>query len=151
MTPATLAALHRACFRRPPPWNEAAFAALLAGTGCVFLTTGAEGFALGRAIAGEAELLTLAVHPGARRLGHGRHLLTAFEDEAARRGARVGVLEVAADNVAARALYLGQGYHVAGHRPGLYTAPGLGRMDALVMRHSLAAEPAEPALRTESG
>ncbi|MBK1636984.1 GNAT family N-acetyltransferase [Rhodovulum adriaticum] len=136
MTPDTLAALHAACFTTPRPWRAEEFAALLAGPG-TFLCGDATAFALGRALAGEAELLTLAVCPTARRQGLGRARLAAFEDAARARGADTAFLEVAADNAAARALYDAAGYGQAGQRPGYYAAPDGSRIDALVLRKSL--------------
>ena len=136
-TPADLAALHRRCFTHPRPWTAREFAALLAGHGA-FLCGGAEGFALGRALAGEAELLTLAVPPEARRQGRGRALLAAFEAEALDREAAIAFLEVADDNAAARALYRGAGYVEAGRRPGYYATSRGGRVDALLLRKAIA-------------
>lgn len=137
MSPAALAALHRACFSAPPPWSDADFAGLLAQPG-TFLLGGETGFVLGRVAADEAELLTLAVAPEARRRGIGRDLLSGFETEAAKRGARAGFLEVAEANVAARALYEGAGWQQAGKRRGYIALPGGSRADALVLRKPLA-------------
>ena len=57
-----MAALHAACFAFPRPWSAAEFAALLADP-LVFVQTLPGGFVMGRAVAGEAELLTVAVAP----------------------------------------------------------------------------------------
>ncbi|MFN3643663.1 MAG: GNAT family N-acetyltransferase [Gemmobacter sp.] len=127
-TPAALAALHARCFGRPRPWTAEGFAAALAAPGG-FLCGGPAGFALGRALAGEAELLTLAVDPGLRRQGHAASLLAAFEAEVARRGAGRAFLEVAADNAPARALYAAAGWRPAGLRRGYYGAG----IDALIL------------------
>lgn len=132
MTAQDLAALHARCFTHPPPWSAASFAALL-DSPHVFLLQRTDGFLIGRAIAGEAELLTLAVAPDARRQGLGGALLQDFVAEAKRRGARDAFLEVASDNQAARALYAGQGWRQAGRRPDYY-APGI---DALTLRLAL--------------
>ncbi|MFN4101064.1 MAG: GNAT family N-acetyltransferase, partial [Pararhodobacter sp.] len=106
MTPEALAALHARAFATPPPWSAAGFAGLL-DSPLVFLTADAQGraFALGRVVAGEAELLTLATDPAARRQGLARAQMAAFEREAQARGAVTAFLEVAEDNAAARALY----------------------------------------------
>lgn len=98
-----------------------------------FLLHQTAGFLLGRVIADEAELLTLAVDPDARRQGIGRALTSEFAAEAARHGARLAFLEVAADNRAAIALYQAQGWQEAGRRPGYY-GPGT---DALTLRLAL--------------
>ncbi|MBE3639409.1 GNAT family N-acetyltransferase [Mangrovicoccus algicola] len=138
MTPAEMAALHAASFTTPRPWNEAEIAALLDGPGC-FAALLPGGFALGRAIAGEAELLTIAVDPACRRQGLGRRLLAAFETAARDRGAERAFLEVAADNAAAEALYLGAGYGMAGRRRGYYRDPAGRPVDALVLSRDLPA------------
>lgn len=132
MTPQTLAVLHRRCFDRPRPWTADEFAALLDSPHS-FLLHQTAGFLLGRVIADEAELLTLAVDPDARRQGIGRALTSEFAAEAARRGARLAFLEVAADNRAAIALYQAQGWQEAGRRPGYYAAG----TDALTLRLAL--------------
>ncbi len=136
MTPETLAALHAKCFTMPRPWSAAEFAALLTSKG-VFLQSTAAGFALGREIAGESELLTVAVDPDLQHQGHGRQLLTAFEAESRKRGATEALLEVAANNTAARTLYKTAGYTESGHRPRYYAPPQGERIDAILMRKSL--------------
>ncbi len=132
MTPAELAALHKRCFTVPRPFAEAEFAELLASERC-FLCAEPNGFALGRVIADEAELLTLAVAPEARRQGLGRRLLSEFENTAQRRGATRAFLEVAADNAAALRLYSTQGYGESGRRGSYYRAPDGRRIDAILM------------------
>ncbi|MBU2957108.1 GNAT family N-acetyltransferase [Paracoccus sp. 1_MG-2023] len=129
---AALAATHAACFTVPRPWSAAEFDDLLAGPGA-FLLGNPRAFLLGRALAGEAELLTLAVDLALRRRGIARELLAEFADRAARLGAEEAFLEVAADNVAARSLYLRNGWVEAGLRPRYY-GPAT---DAIVMRSRL--------------
>lgn len=150
MTPAALAALHAACFRRPRPWTAAEFAALL-GQRTTVLAALPDGFALGRVAADEAELLTLAVAPHARRRGLGGRLLALYEAEAQARGARTSVLEVAADNLPARALYAVRGYAEAGRRPGYYGADaGAPEADAILLQRPLGGAPTGPAGVPES-
>ncbi len=144
-TPAALARLHALCFGTPRPWSEAEFSSLLRD-GSVFLTGGGRdaggadnsGFALGRVIADEAELLTLAVHPDHRRKGRGRALLSTYENEAVRRGATRSFLEVSSANHAAITLYAQAGYRQTGQRPGYYRTPDGGRIAALTFSRSLA-------------
>jgi ribosomal-protein-alanine N-acetyltransferase len=139
MTPEGLAALHALAFTDAPrPWTAAEFAALMAEPSTVLAARG-EGFALGRVTGPEAELLTLAVHPAARRRGIGRALVSAFEAAAAARGAVEACLEVAATNAAARSLYQGLGYSPAGRRAGYYRRAGAPPIDALVLRKGLPA------------
>ena len=59
-----------------------------------------DGFVVVRAAADEAEILTLAVRPGARGKGLGRALLQAAIDKARALGAATVFLEVGADNPA---------------------------------------------------
>ncbi|WP_096785085.1 GNAT family N-acetyltransferase [Rhodobacter sp. CZR27] len=132
MTPDALAALHGRVFLTPRPWSEAEFTDLLADP-TVFLLAEAQGFLLGRAVAGEAEILTLAVAPEARRQGLGARLVQAFLSEAAARAADHAFLEVAADNVAALALYRGAGFAEAGRRRGYFVTREGTRLDALVL------------------
>ena len=129
-----LAAIHAEAFAGPhdAPWSAAAFADLLAQPG-VFALDGADGFILMRAVADEAEILTLAVRPGARRGGQGARLVGEGVLAAAARGASRVFLEVAEDNAAARALYVRAGFVEAGRRPGYYAAPDGGRRDALLL------------------
>jgi ribosomal-protein-alanine N-acetyltransferase len=128
MTPATtlaraLAATHAAAFVTERPWNAAEFAALLAQPTTV-LAGDAHSFLLGRVILDEAEVLTLATHPGHRRLGLARAALTAFLAQASSRGATRAFLDVAEDNAPARALYAAAGFAETGRRAGYYAARG---------------------------
>lgn len=136
MTPADMARLHAACFTIPRPWSEAEIADLLASPQ-VFALTEAEGFLIGRAVSGEAELLTVAVAPAARRQGTGTRLLAAFLTEARARNAESVFLEVATDNAAARALYAAAGFEPAGRRREYYRTPTGQPIDALVLRQGL--------------
>lgn len=135
MTPDALAALHGRVFTVPRPWSAAEIAGLLESAG-VFLLTEPQGFLMGRAIAGEAELLTLAVAPEARRQGIGARLVAGFLTEARARQAESAFLEVAADNLAALALYDAAGFRQAGRRRGYY-ATAMGPVDALVLSRAL--------------
>lgn len=131
--PEALAALHAACFTtHPAPWPATGFRDLLADA-ATFLIAVPDGLVAGRVVAGEAELLTLAVAPPARRRGLARTLLARFDTEAAARAATTAFLEVAEDNAAARALYAGAGWRPVGRRPGYY-----GAIAALILRKDLA-------------
>jgi len=114
-------------------WSAGEFADLT-DSPLVFATGGPLAFALGRVIADEAELLTLACDPAHRRRGLGRARLSAFEAEARARGAVTAFLEVAADNAPARALYAATGYAQVARRTGYYAG---GTVDALILRKSL--------------
>ena len=130
---AALAALHRAAFPAEA-WDAPAIAALLALPGG-FALRGEGGFLLARLAADEAEILTLAVIPAARRAGLGRALVEGACAFAGAQGARAMFLEVGEDNAAALALYAAAGFERVGGRRGYY---GPGR-DAAVLRRALAA------------
>ena len=139
MTPDEMARLHEAAFTSPAPWRAQSFAALLAEPSVFALASPCGcAFVLGRALAGEAELLTLATHPDARRRGLARLLLARFEAEARARGAETAFLEVAADNAGARVLYARAGWQQAGRRPGYYRSGGGAPVAALILHKKLA-------------
>ena len=135
-TGARLAEIHAAAFATP--WDAAAFETLLDQTG-VFVLGAPDGFILLRAVADEAEILTLAVRPGARRSGLGAGLVKQGAAAAAARGATRLFLEVADDNAAALAIYARAGFAEAGRRPGYYARPDGGRRDALILALNLTA------------
>jgi len=136
VTPEDLSALHARCLAVPRPFSASEFSDLLTAPHN-FLVTGGLGFALGRAVAGDAELLTLVVDPDQRRAGLGRRLLERFEAAAGQRDAVRAFLEVAANNVAARQLYLTAGYRESGLRRAYYRLPGGTPVDAIVMHKAL--------------
>jgi [ribosomal protein S18]-alanine N-acetyltransferase len=141
VTPGELAALHAHCFQTPPPWSETDFAGFLADSLAFLLVEGDAGFLLGRSVAGEAELLTLAVVPMARRRGLGRKLVVRFLYQARLRGAERAFLEVSAQNPAAIALYESAGFTKTGKRQGYYRSSEGARIDALVLARDLPLEP----------
>lgn len=118
-----LAALHAACFARP--WDEAAFAGIFAAPGAfgwIAADESAEpsGFILCRAVADEAEVLSVGVRP--ERRGHGvAHLLLGQAVATARdSGAARMFLEVAVNNRAALALYRAHHFECVGTRKKYY-------------------------------
>lgn len=131
-----LAQTHALCFETPRPWSALEFSQMLTGRG-VFLTGTATAFAMGRAVAGECELLTLAVHPDHRRQGLGLAVLTEYESAAINHDASVSFLEVSAENHAAIALYRQFGYHQTGRRPHYYKGPTGTAADALIFSKAL--------------
>lgn len=120
-----VAAAERECF--PDPWSEAGIQRLLQDETVFGLvagdSVGLAGYLLARTIAGEAEILNLAVLPRARRQGLARRLLDRGLAAARERGARSAFLEVRESNDAARNLYLGRGFHPVGLRPAYYRRP----------------------------
>jgi [ribosomal protein S18]-alanine N-acetyltransferase len=94
---------------------------------------------------GDAEIMTLAISPRAQGQGVGRALLAALREVAELRGAGRLLLEVRADNDAARALYAAAGFEQIATRAGYYRSPpaapgaSAGLVDALVLRLPLTA------------
>jgi ribosomal-protein-alanine N-acetyltransferase len=136
MTPDEMAALHARSFTDQRPWAAAEFAGLLASPHA-FLVTEPMGFLLGRVLVGEAEVLTLAVDPDARRQGRARLLLRRFLGLAGSKGAVTVFLDVAADNIPARALYAQAGFAEAGRRRGYFARSAGPAADAIVMSRAL--------------
>ncbi|MFX0538259.1 ribosomal protein S18-alanine N-acetyltransferase [Ornithinimicrobium sp. Y1847] len=93
-------------------------------------------------LAGEtADVMTVAVDPDRRGEGLGRVLLTELHQRAARSGAASVLLEVRADNAAARGLYAQHGYAELHRRRGYYpSAGGAPPVDALVLQAQLERE-----------
>ena len=131
-----LAVLHAEAF--DTPWDAASLSALLDSPG-VFAVEQPDGFILIRVVADEAEILTLAVRPAARRSGLGGRLVEAAVIRAAALGAERMFLEVAEDTVAARALYARAGFVEAGRRRGYYARSDGSREDALILALNFAA------------
>ncbi len=135
-----LAALHAEAFLET--WSAQDFRTLLESPGVAaylaFREGVAAGFVLTRAILDEAEILTLAVQPEARRRGLARQLIETAMTAAASRGARRLWLEVAEDNLPALALYRRAGFRETGRRRAYYVGVA-GVRDALVMARDLGA------------
>lgn len=133
-----MAALHAAAFTTPRPWSRAEIEGILTNP-LAFALQEPGGFLIGRVVADEAELLTVAVAAHLRRAGVGRRLVTAFLTEAAHRGAESAFLEVAASNTPAQALYAQCGFQPAGRRRAYYHRPDGSAEDALILVRSLTA------------
>lgn len=136
--PEEMARLHAAAFTLPPPWSTTDFALFLSDPNCFVLgcrdNTGLTAFALFRVVADEAELLTLATVPSARRQGLARKLLHDGLERARSHDAAQCFLEVAASNQAAILLYQSMGFEQVGRRKDYYHASGHAHVDALVFR-----------------
>ncbi|HRP08867.1 MAG TPA: ribosomal protein S18-alanine N-acetyltransferase [Gemmatimonadales bacterium] len=94
------------------------------------------GYLLGRVVADEGEVLSVAVDPALRRSGTGRRLLATALDAMVAAGAGTVWLEVRASNLPARMMYLDSGFVVAGTRRGYYDQPV---EDALILKRHLIA------------
>lgn len=127
------AALHATSFN--DPWSVDSFAVILAQPGVMGWLAGdpPHGLLLARAAADEAEILTLAVTPDARRNGAGAAMVDELLRTLTGGVTRRVFLEVAADNAAALALYTRKGFAACGRRAGYYA----GGVDATVMERKL--------------
>jgi len=135
-----MADLHAAAFEQA--WACDVFEAFLAEpTVRALITEG--GFILWRAVAGEAEILTLAVAPAQRRCGIARALLDRSLGLESQAGTEVMFLEVSSQNAAAVALYTAASFEITGLRRGYYQAFDPPQ-DALMMRLALTAASARP-------
>ncbi|OKI68998.1 ribosomal protein S18-alanine N-acetyltransferase [Micromonospora sp. CB01531] len=119
-------------------WSPAMFWNELANGHFYLVATDADGSVLGYAgllVAppDEAWVQNIAVRRDAQRRGIGRALLEALLAEAARRGVRSTLLEVAADNAPAQRLYATYGFEPIGVRRGYYQPSNT---DALVMQRN---------------
>lgn len=121
------------------PWTERNYRdALAAGNLCL---VGEQGRAIVacavlQLAAGEAELLTMAVHPASRGEGLGRQVLRELTARASNYRASAICLEVRVSNAVAISLYHDAGFAEIGWRKGYYEAAG-GREDAIRMRLQL--------------
>lgn len=130
---AAMAEIHATAFAPGARWSVASFATELALPGVFGLIDRTGGLLLGRIVAEDAEILTLAVAPEFRRRGRGRALLAAALAHARREGARRVTLEVSVGNEAARALYRDAGFREVGKRAAYYPDGS----DALVLATEL--------------
>ena len=131
------ARLHAQAFT--PAWTvddfrEQASCADRVMTGAVRREPALAGFVVSRVVGGEADLLTIVVDHAARRGGIAGGLLSHHLSALAQARTRTVFLEVATDNVAARALYAHFGFMPVGARKGYYAG---GRADAAVLRCDL--------------
>ncbi|MCG7493616.1 GNAT family N-acetyltransferase [Thalassobius sp. Cn5-15] len=134
--PDALAQTHARAFTDQRPWSAVEIADLLSSRH-VFLIGDTTSFALGRVIAGEAELLTLATDPDAQGGGLGRATLATYHATAQARGAATAFLEVAETNIAAIRLYETAGYTRAALRPDYYRMQKGQRVAAIIMNRIL--------------
>lgn len=134
---AELFEIERLCFG-PDAWSETLVRAELDAPARSVLVMRGDGGLIGYAsvmVAGDlADLQRIAVRPGQRKRGYGRRLLAEAMRTATTGGAERILLEVAADNDAARGLYRSAGFGHIDRRAGYY-APD---RDALVLGRALA-------------
>ena len=121
--------LHALCFPHKP-WSAADFADLKK-SGCDIVAS-QNGFIVYRATLDEAELITIGVHPDARRSGIAATMIELMVRDLVARSVKKVFLEVAENNHPARALYERHGFTVAGRRPNYYDG-----IDAILMARDL--------------
>ncbi|MCO4823577.1 MAG: ribosomal protein S18-alanine N-acetyltransferase [Amylibacter sp.] len=136
MTPEQLAKIHAASFIQPRPWSAVEFADLLSSER-THLVTCEHGFALIQTAGPEAELLTIAVHPDARRNGHGSALLTAVIEAAGAAACEEIFLEVVETNIPAINLYQSKGFSERAVRKDYYNGPNGAKSSALIMHKTI--------------
>lgn len=124
-----LANLHAKCFPNKP-WSADDFADLKK-SGCEIIAS-QNGFIVWRAVADEAELITIGVDPDARRTGIAAAMLGIMDGELKKSGIKNIFLEVAENNHPARQLYKNNGYNEIGVRPKYYDG-----IDAIMMKKEL--------------
>lgn len=124
-----LAELHKMCFPHKP-WSAQDFAELKQ-SGCEIIAS-QNGFVVYRATCDEAEIITIGVHPDARRTGIGIALIGVMEADLKKQGVKHIFLEVAEDNAPARRLYEQCGFVEVGRRPKYYDG-----VDAIMMRKNI--------------
>lgn len=117
------------------PWSESSVRGQLATPSCVGLVC-EHGHVLSTVVLDEAEVLTVVVHPEARRRGLGRSLLEALTAQWRRHGVTRAFLEVRDSNAPAIALYEAMGWTQCGRRPGYYATDD-GREDARLLELDL--------------
>lgn len=123
-------------------WTRSQCAGILPMTGVALrlardaASGSAAGFSLSRSVAGEAELLLLAVLPARHREGIGARLLDDFMDQAASDGATRVHLEVRDGNPAI-AMYRAAGFSEVGRRRNYYHGSDGLRYDALTYARQL--------------
>jgi [ribosomal protein S18]-alanine N-acetyltransferase len=136
---AAIAGLHAVSFHRG--WSEQEFERLLVDRAVLahraMVGTELTGFILSRLVAGEAEILSVAVERRWREQGLARRLLEAHLRRLAELGTHTIFLEVNEGNAPARALYRRAGFEEAGRREGYYPVPGSPDVAALVLRCEL--------------
>jgi ribosomal-protein-alanine N-acetyltransferase len=128
-----MAIIHEQAFTEERPWTSEEFENLISQSSTRSLAI-ARCFVLGRFILGELEILTFACAPLDRRQGYASALLLKLLAMASREGGHSAFLEVAADNLAAIALYHKFAFEQVGCRTNYYKRRDGTRCDALTLR-----------------
>ncbi|MEP3227386.1 MAG: ribosomal protein S18-alanine N-acetyltransferase [Parasphingorhabdus sp.] len=121
-------------------WNEHQCRSMLCLPGTQLMIANIEdescGFAISRSLAGEEELLMIAVSPQHQGHGIGIALLERLLDDAVRNGVSAVFLEVRSNNPAQN-LYQRLGFEKIGTRPAYYTGDNKEKFDAITYKKQL--------------
>jgi len=132
--------IHAAAFHRG--WSQGEFVELLENRDVAAhrATIGQTlaGFILSRIVAGEAEILSVAVAPRWRSRGIAGQMLDLHLRSLAGRGVTTVFLEVGETNIPAQRLYRRAGFREVGRREGYYPDPRGQRTAALILRRDIA-------------
>ena len=128
-----VAALEKLCFA--DPWSENSVASELNNDLALWLVAMNDDTVVGyigsQTVAGETDVMNIAVHPDWRRRGIAQSLIECLVVELKNRGSEALMLEVRASNAPAIALYENLGFRQVGRRPNYYRNP---KEDALILR-----------------
>ena len=133
MSARNLESIHRASGYAHRIWSASEYNTLLEDPRTV-LVQDTYCFAIGRLVAGEAELLMIAVAQEHQGQGLGRRSLNIFEEVLITKGATCCFLEVAKTNISACTLYEAEGFDVISTRKAYYQFGKNNRVDALIMQ-----------------
>ena len=128
-----VAALEKLCFA--DPWSENSVSSELNNDLALWLVAMNDDTVVGyigsQTVAGETDVMNIAVHPDWRRRGIAQSLIECLVVELKNRGSEALMLEVRASNAPAIALYEKLGFRQVGRRPNYYRNP---KEDALILR-----------------
>ena len=128
-----VAALEKLCFA--DPWSENSVASELNNDLALWLVAMNDDTVVGyigsQTVAGETDVMNIAVHPDWRRRGIAQSLIECLVVELKNRGSEALMLEVRASNAPAIALYEKLGFRQVGRRPNYYRNL---KEDALILR-----------------
>lgn len=128
-----VAALEKLCFA--DPWSENSVASELKNDLALWLVAVSDDTVVGyigsQTVAGETDVMNIAIHPDWRRRGIAQSLIECLVVELKNRGSEALMLEVRASNEPAIGLYEKLGFRQVGRRPNYYRNP---KEDALILR-----------------